>query len=348
MGRPYKRSIGPYDPSNLGTGLGNNAITTTSSGVRSTEIRYKPWGTTRYTYRSSPRIPRSSGQAFQYTGQRIESSLGLLFYNARWYDSALGRFIQADSIVPGGVQGLDRYAYVGNNPINYTDPSGNARCTDDGNCSNYSVSAELYRFGVKFEGEWTEEQQLLLLSGIGAVNDRLGDFAGGISAFKEVYGGITITNGMEGAITEECKAITSGACTSSAHQINFASVFSNPLRLRNNLVHELGHAFSSTSIGKKAYPDLGTDIANDPNTYGRQGKIGMSYGFASAFGTFDWQMSFTNASTPNEIFADQFLGWTFNKWYDGTWGEFDRNLPIDQANERSKWMNEHMSYYLGG
>ncbi len=37
----------------------------------------------------------------------------------------MGRFAQADTIVPGGVQGYDRYAYVNNSPINYTDPSGN-------------------------------------------------------------------------------------------------------------------------------------------------------------------------------------------------------------------------------
>jgi pimeloyl-ACP methyl ester carboxylesterase len=51
-----------------------------------------------------------------------------MFYNARWYDPALGRFAQADSIVPGGVQGYDRYAYVNNSPLNHTDPSG--YCTD--------------------------------------------------------------------------------------------------------------------------------------------------------------------------------------------------------------------------
>jgi RHS repeat-associated protein len=44
---------------------------------------------------------------------------GLMFYNARWYDSSIGRFAQADSIVPGGIQGMDRYAYVGNNPLLY-------------------------------------------------------------------------------------------------------------------------------------------------------------------------------------------------------------------------------------
>ena len=58
------------------------------------------------------------------------AGFGLMFYNARWYDPTLGRFAQADSIVPGGVQGLDRYAYVNNSPVRFTDPSGHRACGD--------------------------------------------------------------------------------------------------------------------------------------------------------------------------------------------------------------------------
>ena len=44
-------------------------------------------------------------------------------------DPYLARFAQADTIVPGGVQGYDRYAYVLNNPVRYNDPSGhNENC----------------------------------------------------------------------------------------------------------------------------------------------------------------------------------------------------------------------------
>ena len=53
--------------------------------------------------------------------------LGLYFYNARWYDSALGRFTSPDSIIPvasQGVQAWDRMAYANNNPIVHNDPSG--------------------------------------------------------------------------------------------------------------------------------------------------------------------------------------------------------------------------------
>jgi len=61
-----------------------------------------------------------------FSGQRAEAGLGLLDYRARFYDPVLGRFISADTLVPeaGNPQDLNRYAYVRNNPLRYTDPSG--------------------------------------------------------------------------------------------------------------------------------------------------------------------------------------------------------------------------------
>ncbi len=62
---------------------------------------------------------------YGFTGQySYASDFGLLYFNARWVDPVLGRFAQADTIVPAGVQGYDRYAFVNNNPVRYTDPSG--------------------------------------------------------------------------------------------------------------------------------------------------------------------------------------------------------------------------------
>ncbi|MBI5876107.1 MAG: hypothetical protein HZB53_00530 [Chloroflexi bacterium] len=67
-----------------------------------------------------------------YTGQRADSSTGLMYYSARYYDSALARFVSADSIVPGAgnPQTLNRYSYVLGNPLKYTDPSGHAAYDD--------------------------------------------------------------------------------------------------------------------------------------------------------------------------------------------------------------------------
>lgn len=64
-----------------------------STGTRSSELRYKAYGETRYFYGATP-------TTYHFTGQREESTLGLYFYGARRYDAALGRFIQPDTIVP--------------------------------------------------------------------------------------------------------------------------------------------------------------------------------------------------------------------------------------------------------
>lgn len=53
-----------------------------------------------------------------------------MFYGARYYDPGLGRFLQADTIVPqpGNPQSLNRYSYGSNNPVKYIDPSGHQGC----------------------------------------------------------------------------------------------------------------------------------------------------------------------------------------------------------------------------
>jgi RHS repeat-associated protein len=61
-----------------------------------------------------------------FTGQHGNLEVGLLFYRARFYSPALGRFVSADSIVPepGKPQSLNRYSYSLSNPLKYTDPTG--------------------------------------------------------------------------------------------------------------------------------------------------------------------------------------------------------------------------------
>ena len=123
----------------VGDHLGSTSLAVDVSTGDVIQTRYKPCpyrvlreGEVRYTTPSKTLPTR-----YTFTGQYSYVSddatdlgatgFGLMFYNARWHDSTIGRFAQADTVVPGGVQGLDRYAYVANNPIIYTDPSGHAQ-----------------------------------------------------------------------------------------------------------------------------------------------------------------------------------------------------------------------------
>jgi RHS repeat-associated protein len=104
--------------------LGSTSLTTDQSGAPVAETRYLPYGEERWTNEAQP-------TDFTFTGQRAERGFALMDYNARYYDPGLGRFVSADRVVPeaGNPQTLNRYAYAGNSPVRYTDPSGH--CTPE-------------------------------------------------------------------------------------------------------------------------------------------------------------------------------------------------------------------------
>jgi RHS repeat-associated protein len=112
----------------LGDHLGSTSKVANYNGLSEhSQQMYKPWGEKRYPT-GAPTLPTT----FRFTGQRSETGLGpsggegLYFYNSRWYDSYLNRWIQPDDIIPNpsNSQDLDRYAYVRNNPTRYVDPTG--------------------------------------------------------------------------------------------------------------------------------------------------------------------------------------------------------------------------------
>ncbi len=79
-----------------------------------------------YTYDSFGKITQVTGvlqQPFAYTGREYDAETGLYYYRARHYDPSLGQFIQSDPIGFAGGD-LNIYAYVQNDPFNWSDPSG--------------------------------------------------------------------------------------------------------------------------------------------------------------------------------------------------------------------------------
>ncbi|WP_434155749.1 RHS repeat-associated core domain-containing protein [Pseudomonas sp. JZ134] len=61
-----------------------------------------------------------------FTGQINDSSSGLTYMRARYYDPSIGRFLSIDpeSPNPGNIYNFNRYAYANNNPYVYSDPTG--------------------------------------------------------------------------------------------------------------------------------------------------------------------------------------------------------------------------------
>ena len=62
----------------------------------------------------------------RYKGYYYDSEIGLYYLQTRYYDSQVGRFINADSFVSTGqdLTGFNMYAYCGNNPVSRVDESG--------------------------------------------------------------------------------------------------------------------------------------------------------------------------------------------------------------------------------
>ena len=97
--------------------LGSTNVLTNQTGAVIETTKYYPYGQVRAGGTSSK---------FLYTGQENDPETGLDYYNSRYYDAHLQRFIQPDSVLPNvyDPQQLNRYSYVRNNPVTYNDPSG--------------------------------------------------------------------------------------------------------------------------------------------------------------------------------------------------------------------------------
>jgi RHS repeat-associated protein len=103
--------------------LGTTRVQVNSAGVAELTCASLPFG--------DPQVPCTSPSATEqfFTGQERDQETGNDYFRARYYASSMGRFISPDPsgltyADPTNPQSLNLYAYVGNNPLAYIDPSG--------------------------------------------------------------------------------------------------------------------------------------------------------------------------------------------------------------------------------
>jgi RHS repeat-associated protein len=302
----------------------------------------------------------------RFTGQYHEKDLpgveGLSYYNARWYDAQLGRFVSPDSLIPDATdpQHYNRLAYALNNPVNHRDPTGHAVACDDGACRSRKEATKsgiqwLYkpikqvnvrRYWIGFKSQkgarlWGDSDRDTVQSAVRAIGNRLSremnksnwaDYKSGMSesysrlsseqAYFQVYGRQTFTR-----VVETCE------CWAESKTNNEIWIYANAGEFDERMiVHELGHTFDRRG-GSRARQDLGTTQRQNPTFPDRTSNNDGSYvgGFAGTL--YGWQQS--PSGTPSEEFADQFIGWTYNQWADSSEGL-----------SRSEWMDRNMALYI--
>lgn len=152
--------------------LGSVNVVTDDEGRVTARRDYRPFGEP-FDWSGAQAGPRELLNTFQ--GQQLEDTTGLYYFKARHYDSELGRFMSADTIVTdiGDPRTLHRYAFVGGNPVTYIDPTGRGF---------FSFLDDVEDFFTETLPAFVEENlvEVLVIVGVGLALVALTVFTGGI------------------------------------------------------------------------------------------------------------------------------------------------------------------------
>jgi RHS repeat-associated protein len=104
--------------------LGGVNVVTNDAGTIVAQRQYKPYGE---MYQNQGSVADST-LPFSFDGERQDGASSLYYFNARFYNPIMGRFLSADTEIrnPSVPQALNRYSFAGGNPIRYVDPSGHS------------------------------------------------------------------------------------------------------------------------------------------------------------------------------------------------------------------------------
>ena len=187
--------------------LGSILCVMDENGTKVFDASYDAWGKQTVTL-------NSIGLHRGYTGHEMLSEFDIINMNGRLYDPVLGRFFSPDNYVqmPDNSQNFNRYSYCLNNPLKYTDPSGNLFGIDDAIIAFAAFSMGSSMMQAAFEGKsvWKAGALSLLSS---AASYGIGE------AFKNVasiFGNELLHAGAHGLASGVVSALDGG---------NFASAF---------------------------------------------------------------------------------------------------------------------------
>jgi RHS repeat-associated protein len=177
--------------------LGSTGAVSDEAGQVIERMAYDLWGKRRNTNGLIDATDSVNGLTTDrgYTFHEHLDEMGIIHMNGRLFDPLIGRFMSADPFIqsPENLQSYNRYSYVMNNPLAYTDPSG------------YWSFKKLFKIAVIVAvGYFTGGAVMnwIIPSGLGAPSIGLsiiGGAAGGFAAGVAATG--TLKGGLQGAFS---------------------------------------------------------------------------------------------------------------------------------------------------
>ena len=210
-----------------------------TNGTLLVQYTYDAWGNFTSSLDSMQSIPSSEqlaaeGTGFRYRGYYYDTETGLYYLNARYYDSAIHRFVNRDDIsylgATGDFNSYNLYAYCSNNPVMFVDPSGNSL---EGFLTQFIVSVASY-VGMAIASIWDEE--------IRADMDAIG--WNPFNENAEISSNANVVSFYKGVPVYKTNMERAGS---------FCAIFLNSYSAETTLKHEYGHSVQQMLIGPVCY-----------------------------------------------------------------------------------------------
>ena len=208
--------------------LGSSTLITDSGGALIENTSYDPWGKV---------LGGGTQSKFLYTGQEKDTETNLNYYNARYYSSDTRRFTQPDTIIQDvyNPQSLNRYSYVLNNPLKYTDPSGHI--IED---ACIVECALMYMTVLTSSPDFQTDMQFLAKDGADFQDDQ--SFGNGIALGVSLLSTAT-PNASNGGLSKKIGKVTEEVAKSAVTPVK--SITGRAVESSKRSISELKHVVSS-------------------------------------------------------------------------------------------------------
>ncbi len=212
-----------------------------------------------------------------YTGHFMDVNEGLVYMKARYFDAESGRFLTRDPVPvrPGVIASFSRFAYVANNPLSLSDPTGMYICTGNGkDCDR--VATAVATISRAAGGLAAGSAMRVKLEGIAKLYGKPGEANGVTVQFGSLRGSAianTVTKGNEVTVTVDTGRFAS--------QLSKRVPESRDAEWAATMAHEGSHGLAQRASTIQTRDSVFSD---EQNAYRTQGSVNQGLGISSIYG----------------------------------------------------------------